>query len=112
MPLFGKFLDTRFRETGRSDDFLKIDVLDRSGVRDGARDYHHVGDSGLEVIAEHIRYPFMPYMCRFGEIHSYVPYRPGFHASLVFIGRLQTKSSKIWRRPTEVDVPLDRNDED
>ncbi|NJC12943.1 hypothetical protein F4558_002769 [Micromonospora profundi] len=107
MPLFGRFLDTRFREVPASGRYLKIDVADRDGVRDGERSYHLKGESDLEVVKRKIRYPLIPYLCRFGEIHSYVPYKPGFHASLVFLGRLRRQTSEIWRDADHLDVKLE-----
>lgn len=107
MPLVGRFVDTRFREVSASGQYLKINVADRDGVRDGERSYHLKGESDLEVVKRRIRYPLIPYLCRFGEIHSYVPYKRGFHASLVFLGRLRTETSEIWRSPDRLDVALE-----
>jgi hypothetical protein len=106
MPLIGRFVDTRYRETAAGN-YLKIDVADRDGVRDDERRYSVSGESNLEVVQRRIRYPFLPYLCRFGEIHSYIPKGKGLHASLVFTGRLRAKVSNIWRDPRAVDVELE-----
>lgn len=111
VPLFGKFIDTRYSEVETSNELLKINVTDRDGVRDGQRSYHLKGASGLVVRETKVRYPFLPYLCRFGEVHSYVPHRRGFHASLVFIGRLRSEASEIWRSSEALDVSLETAEE-
>lgn len=109
MPLIGRFDDTRYREVEPSGDFVKIDVTDRDGMRDGERRYRQKAPSDLQLIKKNIRYPFVPYLCRLGEIHSYVPHGPGLHASLVFVGRLKKENSEIWRKSNDVDVQLDKD---
>jgi hypothetical protein len=109
IPLVGKFVESRYREVN-GESFVKIDVADKSGIRDGDRRYIARGFSGLEVMARRIRRPLVPYVCPVGAIHSLVPDGGGLHVSLVFSGRLQSATSEIWRRPDSIDVPLDSDE--
>jgi len=105
VPLFGRFIDTRYVEADGN--LVKINVLDRDGVRDNDRMYHAQGHGGLAVRKVYTRFPFVPYFCPRGEIHSYVPYGGGLHVSLVFIGRPRGDRTTIWRHRDAVDVPLE-----
>jgi hypothetical protein len=106
VPLVGRFIDTRYVEVDGPGDFMKIDVLDKGGVRDGERVYHADGESNLVVRKTYTRYPLVPYLCQDGAVQSYVPRGRGFHASLVVLGRLRRDKSEIWRDPNAIDVPL------
>jgi hypothetical protein len=109
VPVVGKFVETRYREmAGKS--FVKIDVTDKDGVRDGDRSYVAKGESELEVIARRARRPLVPYLCPIGAIHSLVPDGSGLHVSVIFCGRPQSETTEIWRLPDRIDVPLDVDD--
>jgi hypothetical protein len=105
MPLLGTFVDNRYEEVSDSNT-MRIEVTDRGDVRDSKRQYTLAGTSGLRLKAEHVRHPFIPYLCHLGEIHSYYPKGNGPHASLVLISPLKSGSSEIWRDPDELDVEL------
>jgi hypothetical protein len=109
MPLIGCFVETRYRERP-GDDFLKIAVYDEGAMRDRGRVYRQSGDSGLDVVRIRSRYPLIPYLCRIGEIHSFVPRGSGLHVSLVLVGRLCRETSDIWRSPDNLDIPLDSDE--
>lgn len=109
VPIIGRFIETRYRETD-GESYLKIDVHDKHGVRDGDRRYVAKGKSELEEIARKVRWPLIPYFCPANDIHSLVPHRVGLHISVVFCGRLESDTSEIWRRPNNIDVQLDTGD--
>lgn len=100
VPLFGRFVEHRYREAPSADNnFQKIDIGDRFGIRDGIREYRVNGSSRLALLGTRIRYPMVPYICRSDEIHTLTPRKEGVHVSLVLIGRLRRSTSQMWQDP-------------
>jgi hypothetical protein len=105
VPLFGRFEEIRYQEVA-GNHYLKISVYDEGGQRDTERIYCQLDETGLEALRVHTRYPFLPYHCPEGAIHSLVPRRSGIHASLVLSGTLRRQTSEIWRIAGKLDVQL------
>lgn len=97
VPLWGRFVDTRYVETAAGS---AGGVLQTTPDRGGGRSYVEVLEfgarGGTRFVSRTIRYPLLPYRCRIGEIHSYVPAGSGWHASLVLLGRERRQSSRVW----------------
>jgi hypothetical protein len=105
MPLIGRFVDVRYSDAQGSE-FLRINVSDTDG-RDSSREYRLEGSNSLSIRQRYIRYPFIPYFCKIGDIHSYYPLRSGLHASLVLSGPIRRDTSDIFRTPDGLDVRLE-----
>lgn len=96
LPLWGRFVDTRYERTG---ELAGVDVAVPD--RGAGRRYLPSYEPGIEQVSQALRRPPLPYRCRIGEIHSYVPAGSGWHVSLVFTGRERTTSSRVWSHPEE-----------
>lgn len=91
IPLWGRFIERRYREvTGDTSTYLC------RATTSSERDVTRSGQSGVEVTSEHARYPFVPYFCSADVIHSYVPLKKNFAASLVLFGPPENKIPKAW----------------
>jgi hypothetical protein len=106
IPIIGIFVDNRYEEITNATT-LRIDVADQGPLRDSERIYSMAGNSGLRLKAMHLRLPFLPYICRVGEIHSYYPKGTSRHASIVITSPIKARTSQIWRDPGELDVKLE-----
>lgn len=93
LPLLGTFDDRRYLRAPGDDWRLVTCRPDRG---DG-RMFTDVAPTGLELLAHHIRRPLLPYICRAGAIHSYVP-RGRYGVTVVALGRTKAGESNVWRR--------------
>jgi hypothetical protein len=99
MP-FGRFIDTRWHET--SDGELH-DVYQATGYADDPTVDHyehnltHQRRARLSIRRQYVRHPFLPYVCRADDIHSYRPTGPGSHASLVVTGPARLPTGRVWK---------------
>lgn len=91
LPLWGRFLEQRYEEVrpferrtfySRPYQVLRCHQTSSNGRPITTPE----GDSQLISVSSHTRYPLVPYFCGSGAIHSFVPIRPGFAASLVLFG--------------------------
>lgn len=93
LPLWGSFIDTRYAVADTTSHLRLTCRPDRGAGRLVEVD----GVGGLVEAARFTRRPLLPYRCRRGEIHSYVPASKRFHASLVVTGRPHSDRSEVWR---------------
>jgi hypothetical protein len=95
LPVRGWFREIRWREV-RGDDYEVV----RTHPPDGADDRRVTPTgrrSGLVAVRRHMRGPWRPYLCRYGEIHTYLSAGSGPHVSLVLLGRARSDNSEIWQ---------------
>jgi hypothetical protein len=93
VPLWGRFTETRHRR-GTEGHYLRQSTVPDRGA---GWSYAWTGANGLAVDCTRTRWPLLPYLCRIGEIHSFAPKGPGWHVSLVLIGREQQTASDVWQ---------------
>jgi hypothetical protein len=92
LPLWGRFVEYRFKEVDGSIPIYRC----RSSTDKERLDIFRDGQSAVQVISKHIRYPFIPYICRKEVIHSYSPMKNSFSASLVFFGKPTERIPRAW----------------
>lgn len=84
VPLWGRFTERRFVE---SEDGKAYDVRRCHATTSNGKPFTTPeGQGDLREVSATTRYPFVPYVCRVGAIHSFVPRSIGRAASLVLFG--------------------------
>lgn len=94
VPLWGRFVETRHRLAEGASHVLHSTTPDRGR----GRLYVEHGAHSVPVVRRRTRWPLVPYRCKIGEIHSFAPKGPGWHVSLVLIGREQQSASDVWNK--------------
>lgn len=93
IPLWGRFVEKRFIETPGSD----FDVVKCHSTTSGNGQLltTPAGVGNVRLMSKHHRYPFIPYFCRLGTIHSLVPLGQRLAVTVVFFGPLM-KTPRAW----------------
>ena len=99
LPLRGRFADRRWIEVAGCS-HVRLDCPEPGlyGVRPPLTNPQ---PCALNLHRLRIHRPLVPYLCRYGEIHSVAPYGPSPHVSLVFIGRKRTSISHVYREAAD-----------
>ncbi len=93
IPIRGSFIDTRYRSLEEGEYILKQCFTE---PKVGVRPVKTVGKGGVVEIARFIRHAGIPYICRAGEIHSYMPETDRAALSFVVTGRPIRDFAKVW----------------
>lgn len=93
IPLWGKFIERRFEGGGGKSryDVLRCHSTSSNGIPVTSPD----GFGSLTEVSRQKRYPLIPYLCPAGAIHSLVPEKPGFAATIVLFGPPRT-IPRVW----------------
>ncbi len=82
IPLWGVFLERRFKETiGNIPTYIC-----RSNISQERLNINFNGFKGLKYLSSHVRFPLIPYFCSQDKIHTFEPINEGFAATLVLFG--------------------------
>jgi len=95
VPLWGCFHDTRYVEVP-GDTYTKA-VCHTGTAAAPRRLEESPARAGLRVVGRHVRWPLRPYYCRSSAVHWHRPAGRGWHASLVFVGRVREEPSRVYR---------------
>lgn len=93
IPLWGTFREKRYREV--PGDKMNILVCHATSSGNGEPLTQPGGTGEVEEVSSHTRIPFVPYFCSVDTIHSLVPKKDKFAATLVLFGPNQ-KVPKVW----------------
>jgi hypothetical protein len=104
IPLKGSFIEKRYAET---DDVNFVHRRCYPEPVNGRRLLETVGRGSVQPYTEARRRPFIPYVCRAGAIHSYIPIGTKSAMTLVITGPAQSAYADVWHT-MEYDVPLNQ----
>lgn len=93
IPIWGNFIDIRYRSLQDGDHYLKHCF---TGPLIGIRPVKYIGRGGVVEVAKYTRRAGIPYICKAGEIHSYVPKGNGMAISFVITGRPKREFANVW----------------
>jgi hypothetical protein len=93
IPLWGRFVERRYQEVAGDDRQVLVCHATSSG--NGNPLTSPAGTGSVKEVSKTTRYPLIPYYCSVDTIHSYVPAKQGFAASLVLFGP-NKKTPKVW----------------
>jgi hypothetical protein len=94
IPLWGSFTETRWTITPGPD---RHAVTAWPTTTPGGRSYEpRRPAAALSLDAKRVRRPLVPYRCRLGVIHAYVPRGPRLHVSLVLLAPPRRDTSTVW----------------
>lgn len=96
LPLWGVFEEKKYIETdtGEEYDVVKCHATTSGNGKPNTTPH---GKGGLVKISSKTHWPLVPYICRRGEIHSFMPKSRGYAASIVLFGTPGV-TPKAWLR--------------